>query len=246
MKKTYRFELCAESLEAAIAAQQGGADRLELCTNLRVSGLTPDPELLAATLQQINIPVHVLIRPRGGDFVYSDEEFVLMAQQVEEAKAAGAAGIAVGILLPDGRVDVPRTSELAVRARPMHVTFHRAFDEVTGYAEAANLSEALEEVIRTGADTLLTSGGAPNVLEGAARIGRLVTQAGSRIEIMAGGGLKLTNLAEVVQRSGVTTLHGSLSRARAVASPQEAQQALIEDIQEAIRLMQQECLEVTR
>lgn len=239
MKKSYRFELCAETLEAAIAAQQGGADRLELCTDLRVSGLTPSPELLAATLKHVSIPVHVLIRPRAGDFVYSAEEFAVMAQQIDEAKAAGAAGIAIGILLPDGRIDVPRTRQLAERAHPMHITFHRAFDE------AANLSEALEDVILSGADTLLTSGGAPNVHEGALSIGRLQIQAGDRLEIMAGGGLKLTNLIEVVNRSGTTTLHGSLSRSHAVASPEEAQQTLVEDIQEAIRLLQQECLEAT-
>jgi copper homeostasis protein len=279
MKKSYRFELCAETLEAAIAAERGGADRLELCTDLRVSGLTPSPRLLAETLQNVTIPVHVLIRPRAGNFVYSDEEFALMARQIDEAKAAGAHGIAVGILLPNGRIDVPRTRQLARRARPMHVTFHRAFDEVAKSAEvgklaeggkldevvkfdkvespgqfstpreitaadrAAEFSRALEDVIRTGADTLLTSGGAPNVLEGAAQISRLQSQAGDRLEIMAGGGLKLTNLAEVVQRSAVTTLHGSLSRVRPAASKEEAHQALVDDIKEAIRLLQQDCLE---
>jgi copper homeostasis protein len=245
MKKNYRFELCAETLEAAIAAQQGGADRLELCTDLHLSGLTPASALLAATLQHVSIPVHVLIRPRAGDFVYSAAEFALMLRQIDAAKAAGAHGIAVGILLPDGRIDVPRTRELANHARPMHVTFHRAFDEVAGYDKAATFSEALEDVILTGADTLLTSGGAPNVLEGATSIGRLQIQAGDRLAIMAGGGLKLSNLAEVVQRSGVTTLHGSLSRPRAALSKEEAQQALIADIREAIRLLEQETLEAT-
>lgn len=248
MKKSYRFELCAETLDAAIAAQQGGADRLELCTDLRVSGLTPSAELLAATLRHVSIPVHVLIRPRAGNFVYNEAEFALMARQIDEAKAAGAAGIAVGILLPNGRVDVSRTRELAERARPMHVTFHRAFDETRSAADAhsespAALAQALEDVIRTGADTLLTSGCAPNVLEGVSRLARLQVLSGDRLEIMAGGGLKLTNLAEVVQRSGVTTLHGSLSRARTVASKEEAHEALVADIKEAIRLLQQECLE---
>jgi len=240
MKKSYRFELCAETLEAAIAAQLGGADRIELCSDLRVSGLTPGPELLTATLAHLTIPVHVLIRPRAGDFVYTAEEFALMGRQIDEAKAAGAQGIAVGILLSNGRIDVARTRQLALRARPMHVTFHRAFDETANYDDPR---QALEDVIRTGAETLLTSGGEPNVLAGAATIGRLVIQAGDRIEIMAGGGLKLANLVEVVTRSGATTLHGSLSRARAVASPEEAQQALIADIREAIRLLEQESLE---
>ncbi|HEY9126358.1 MAG TPA: copper homeostasis protein CutC [Acidobacteriaceae bacterium] len=243
MKKSYRFELCAETIQAAIAAEQGGADRIELCTDLRVGGVTPAPALLAAALQHLTIPVHVLIRPRAGDFVYTPEEFVLMGRQIDEAKAAGAAGIAVGILLPNGRIDVPRTRELAERARPMHVTFHRAFDEIANSADASAVAEALENVILTGADTLLTSGCAPNVLEGAPTLSRLQLLAGDRIDIMAGGGLRLTNLAEVVNRSGVTTLHGSLSHRPPAASKEEAQQALVEDIREAIRLLQQECLE---
>ena len=243
MKKSYRFELCTETLEAAIAAEQGGADRLELCTDLRVSGLTPSAELLTATLKRVSIPVHVLIRPRAGDFVYSADEFALMGRQIDEAKTAGAHGIAVGILLPDGSIDVPRTRELAKRAHGMHITFHRAFDEIADSSNPAVIAKALEDVIRAGAQTLLTSGCSPNVLEGASRIGRLQMLAGDRLEIMAGGGLKLTNLVEVVNRSGVTTLHGSLNRARTVASPEEAYQALVSDIQEAIRLLQQECLE---
>lgn len=260
MKKSYRFELCAETLEAAIAAELGGADRIELCRDLRVSGLTPGPELLAATLRNLTIPIHVLIRPRAGNFVYSAEEFAQMAGEIDQAKAAGAAGIAVGILLPNGRVDIVRTRELAERARPMHVTFHRAFDEVGNHDEIGNrdqvardgqpanhdtLRQALEDVIRTGADTLLTSGGAANVLEGAATLGRLVAQAGDRIEIMAGGGLKLANLVEVVTRSGATTLHGSLSRPRAADTPEETQQTLVADIREAIRLLEHESLGVT-
>jgi copper homeostasis protein len=253
MRKAYRFELCAESLEAAQAAQAGGADRLELCTELAIGGVTPGRALLADTLKAVSIPVHVLIRPRGGDFVYSEAELALMRRQVEEAKALGAAGVAVGILLLNGQVDVPRTRELVELARPMCVTFHRAFDEVTGYDEVANNDEAvdleqifeqaLEDVIRTGADCLLTSGGAANVLEGADQIGRLLAQAGDRLEIMAGGGLKLNNLSEVVRISRVTSLHGSLSRARAVTPAQDSQSVLINDLREAIRLLQVECLE---
>jgi copper homeostasis protein len=241
MSKSFLFELCADNLEAARAAQAGGADRMELCEDLAVAGVTPSRELLAAVLGEVSIPVHVLIRPRGGDFVYSDEEFSLMRSQVEQVKAAGAAGVAIGVLLPDGRVDVERTRELFELARPMKVTFHRAFDE-TG-----NLEEALEDVILTGADSLLTSGGAATVLEGAEQIGRLQAQAGDRLEVMAGGGLRLKNLAEVVRRSGVTCLHGSLSRPASLSAVGLARQfALEEDLREAIRLLQQECLEPAR
>ena len=234
------FELCADSLEAAKTAQAGGADRLELCEELAISGVTPSSSLLAATLEAVSIPVHVLIRPRGGDFVYSDAEFSLMRSQIEDAKAAGAAGVAVGVLLPNGVVDVERTRELVELARPLNVTFHRAFDET------ANLEEALEDVIQTGADCLLTSGGAPNVLEGAEQIGRLQAQAGDRLELMAGGGLKLNNLSEVVRRSRVTCLHGSLSRTRSSSNGKAGKSVFEEDVREAIRLLQLECLEPAR
>jgi copper homeostasis protein len=236
MSRSFLFELCADSLEAARAAQAGGADRMELCEDLSIAGVTPSLPLLKAVLGEVSIPVHVLIRPRGGDFVYSSDELKLMRRQIEQAKAAGAAGVAVGVLQPDGRVDVERTRELFKVARPMKVTFHRAFDETS------DLDQALEDVIRSGADCLLTSGGSPNVLAGAEQIGRLQAQAGDRLEVMAGGGLKLQNLAEVVRRSGVTCLHGSLARSRNGSGPSQAS-VLEEDLREAIRLLQQECLE---
>jgi copper homeostasis protein len=241
MRNPFLFELCADSLEAAKTAQAGGADRIELCAELAIDGVTPSDALLAATLKAISIPVHVLIRPRGGDFVYSEAELKRMRNQIKHAKAAGAAGIAVGVLRADGKVDVERSSELAALARPMKVTFHRAFDET------ANLEEALEDVILTGADCLLTSGGAANVLEGAEQIGRLQVLAGERLEVMAGGGLKLSNLSEVVRRSRVTCLHGSLSRTRRTNNQGDSAKSVFEeDVREAIRLLQQECLEPAR
>jgi copper homeostasis protein len=243
------FELCADSLEAARAAQAGGADRMELCEDLAISGVTPSPALLRAVLETVSIPVHVLIRPRGGDFVYSGEEFDRMRLQIEQSRAAGAAGVALGVLLSDGRVDVLRTRELVELARPMHVTFHRAFD-VTSRDEYG-MDEALEDVIDTGADSLLTSGGAPNVLVGAEQIGRMQALSGDRLEVMAGGGLKLANLVEVVRRSGVTCLHGSLSRMRVAGAGSPANLArlqadLEQDLREAIRLLQLECLKPAR
>jgi copper homeostasis protein len=205
MKKIL-FELCAETLGAALAGERGGAARIELCSELRIGGITPSEALIAATLQAVAIPVHVLIRPRGGDFVYSDEEFERMRRQVDWVRKAGAAGVVLGVLLADGRVDVARSRELVECARPMRVTFHRAFDETP------DLAEALEAVIETGADCLLTSGGAQDVLTGAAQIARLVEQARGRIQIMAGGGLRLGNMADVLARTGVGWLHGSLKR----------------------------------
>jgi copper homeostasis protein len=240
--KTLQFEVCVETLEAARAAEGGGANRIELCADLAVGGVTPASDLITATVAAVAIPVHVLIRPRDGDFVYSEAEFELMKSQINEAKRAGAAGIAVGVLLPDLRVDVARSRELVELARPMRTTFHRAFDETP------NLAAALEDVIATGADCLLTSGGEANVLAGSESIARVCRLANDRLEVMAGGGLRLENLAEVVRKTGVAFLHASLNRKNSegfvslqhgsVPQPQSA--LLEEDVREALRLFQQE------
>jgi copper homeostasis protein len=167
-----------------------------------------------------------------------------MRRQVEQAKAAGARGVAIGVLLPDGRVDVERSSELAALARPMCVTFHRAFDETP------DLEEALEAVVQTGSDCLLTSGGEPDVLTGAESIARLSNLAAGRLDIMAGGGLRLASLVEVLRRTGVSYFHGSLTRKllergggapksnghRAATGPV----VLEADVREAVRLLHQE------
>lgn len=233
MKATF-FELCAENLQSAVAAEEGGADRIELCVELAVGGVTPPAALMKETLRAVTIPIHVLIRPRAGDFVFSGEEFERMLQDVEAAKRAGASGIATGVLLADGHVDVERTRALIAAARPMDVTFHRAFDET------ADLPRALEDVIEAGADSLLTSGGAPDVLRGAATIRALAAQAAGRIQIIAGGGLRLTNLADVVRLSGVLSLHGSLSRRTGeIAGPARA-----EDVEEALRLLRAHAAEL--
>lgn len=235
------FELCVESLEAARAAQAGGANQIELCAGLAGGGVTPPADLMTAAVHAVSIPVSVLIRPRFGAFAFTPEEFALMRRQIELARRAGAAAVALGLLLPDRRVDVPRTRELVELARPMTVTFHRAFDE------APDLSAALEDVIATGAHCLLTSGGSPDVLSGAAVIGGLRRQARGRIRIMAGGGLRTRNLAEVVRRSGVTMLHSSLTRANGITphaggdgpSPLSPADLLQSDLREAICLFHQ-------
>jgi copper homeostasis protein len=228
------FELCIESLDAARAAVAGGADRIELCSALDRGGITPSPEMMTANFRSLAIPVHVLIRPRSGKFVYSPEEYALMRRQIEQAKNAGAGGVAIGLLDADGRVDVERTRALVDLARPMDVTFHRAFDE------SRNLGEALEDVIATGANNLLTSGGAADVLTGAKLIGVLRRQAGGRIRIIAGGGLQLETLVEVVRRAGVYSLHGSLSRKNGRAAATENGTTLEADVREAIRLLKGE------
>jgi copper homeostasis protein len=228
------FELCAETKEAACAAESGGANRIELCTELERGGLTPSEELIAASVRALAIPVYVLIRPRAGSFVFSAEEFALMRIQIAAARQAGASGVAVGVLREDGRVDVEHTRELVELAAPMAVTFHRAFDETP------DLSESLERVIESGAEALLTSGGAKEVLGGAERICALKRQAGDRIRIIAGGGLKLETLTEVVRRSGVSCLHGSLKRKNGAQAAGESPQAIEADVREAVRLLRRE------
>ncbi|HWE86152.1 MAG TPA: copper homeostasis protein CutC [Terracidiphilus sp.] len=232
--KAMLFELCAENLESAIAAQDGGADRIELCADLAVGGLTPPPDLMTEAVNALDIPVHVLIRPRAGDFVFSCGEFDDMRHQIDAVKRAGASGIATGILLANGCVDIERTRALIDQARPMDVTFHRAFDETPG------LAQALEDVIEAGADSLLTSGGAPNVLSGAATIRSLAEQAGGRIPLIAGGGLRLETLAEVIRISGIYCLHGSLSR----RNGNGAAPVLVSDIREAVRLLRAHAAEL--
>lgn len=223
------FEACVESLEAARAAELGGANRIELCSRIDIGGVTPSPVLMAVCVGAVSIPVHVLVRPRAGDFVFTSAEHEEMRRQIEAARDAGASGVALGVLRADGRVDVERTRALIELARPMSITFHRAFDETS------DRRQALEDVITSGADSLLTSGGADNVLSGAAAIAELARQSAGRIQILAGGGLRLANLLEVVRRSGVLSLHGSLTRETVQGQPR----GLERSVREALRLLRE-------
>jgi len=189
------IEAAVESLDAARAAARGGAHRLELCTDLAHGGTTPDLNLLQA---QLPIPAFVLVRPRAGDFAYTDAEHRTMLEQIARAKRAGAHGIVTGDLSLD------RTRDLIAAARPLPVTFHRAFDVFPDPVEA------LERLIGLGVERVLTSGGAPTAPEGAAQIGRLVVQAKGRIGILPGGGIDATNVARLVRQTGVNEVHFSV------------------------------------
>jgi copper homeostasis protein len=200
------FELCAESIQACLAAREGGADRIELCTALSEGGLTPSHGLTRAAVLRSGLPVHVLLRPRGGDFLYTDDEFALMREDLLHARTLGASGFVLGILRTDGTVDMERTRELVDLAAPLEITFHRAFDYTV------SLDQALEDVIATGCRRVLTSGGERDVLSGANRLARLVELAAGRIEIAAGGGLRIKDAAALAHTTRASHFHGSLRR----------------------------------
>jgi copper homeostasis protein len=200
------FELCAETMDACLAARAGGARRIELCSGLSEGGITPSHGLIVEAVERSGLPVHVLVRPRGGSFVYSAAEIEVMRRDILHVMELGAAGVVFGILRPDGRVDVEATRELVELARPLEVTFHRAFDMTP------SLPQALEDVIASRADRLLTSGGKRDVVAGSAALAELVRLAGDRIKVAVGGGLRLENAASLARATHAKHFHGSLRR----------------------------------
>jgi copper homeostasis protein len=196
------LEIAAGSLASALAAQEGGADRVELCSALAEGGITPSHGMLAVVRDRVRIPVYVLIRPRGGDFLYDDAEFEIMRRDVETCAQLGFDGVVIGALDADGVVD-PRCRELVAAAGKLGVTFHRAIDA------SADLAQALERIIDLGCERVLTSGGQANALAGADVIAGLVEQGGGRISIMAGAGVRSQNLVEVARLTRAHEFHGS-------------------------------------
>ena len=196
-------EACVNSPESAIEAEKGGAHRVELCDNLYEGGTTPSAAAIIVTGLSITIDLHVLIRPRGGDFLYSGIAFDVMKQDILFCKQNGVKGVVTGILKANGEVDIERTRELVEIAYPMNVTFHRAFDM------AAEPFQALEDIIATGCNRLLTSGLCNKAWEGRDLIVGLVQKANGRIIIMAGSGINAENAEKLVQFTGVTEIHTS-------------------------------------
>ena len=196
-------EACVNSVTSAIEAEKGGAHRVELCDNLYEGGTTPSAATIVLTSQKIEIDLHVLIRPRGGDFLYSELEFEVMLQDIAYCKKNGVNGVVIGVLKANGHIDVKRTNELVKAAYPMNVTFHRAFDMVN------DPFKALEDIIATGCNRILTSGLANKAWDGREMIANLVRMSGDRIVIMAGSGINPENAEKLVQFTGVKELHTS-------------------------------------
>jgi copper homeostasis protein len=202
------IEICVEGIDGLAAAQAGGADRVELCASLLEGGLTPSMGVIKQAVAVAMIPFYVIIRPRGGDFLYSELEFLTMLDDVRACREMGVPGVVVGCLTADGRIDESRMGELVEAARPTKVTCHRAFDM------ARDPEEAIEALVRCGVDRVLTSGQRDSALEGIDVLRRIHDVARGRILIMACGGLDESNIAEVLLRSGADELHFKATVAR--------------------------------
>ncbi|HEY9134031.1 MAG TPA: copper homeostasis protein CutC [Dyella sp.] len=202
-----KLEIAANSLASALAAQAGGAARVELCSGLELGGLTPSPAIVAMVREQLRIPLYVLIRPRAGDFLYDDDECEAMRRDIEYCVAQGCDGVVIGVLDAQGQVDTGRCRSLIAAAGKLGVTFHRAFDLCRESARA------LEEIVALGCERVLTSGAQASALEGAALIRACVDQAAGRIAIMPGAGVNSRNIAALVAATGASEFHASAKQA---------------------------------
>jgi len=198
-------EACVDSVASSRAAERGGARRLELCDALFDGGTTPSAGMIAACKASVSIPVVVMIRPRGGGFVYSDAERDVMRRDIIVARELGADGVVIGGLRPDGTIDLELVHVLVEGAHELPVTFHRAFDLI------ANQTDGLEQLIDAGVGRVLTSGGANTALEGAPRIAALVNQSRGRLGIIAGGGVRENNVREIISLTGVEEVHARIA-----------------------------------
>ena len=199
-----KLEICANSYQSAKNAQEAGAHRIELCQELSVGGITPSYGLLKKVIEELDIPVFVLIRPRSGNFVYSDDEFQIMKTDIQLCKDLGCKGIVSGVLKPDNKLDVERTKVLIELSKPLPFTFHRAFDEVN------NPKESLEQLIDLGVDRVLTSGQESSAEKGLELIQELHRISNNRIMILAGGGLNSKNV-ELFNEADLSEIHASAS-----------------------------------
>lgn len=199
----YTFEVAVDSVESALTAQKAGANRIELCAGLAMGGITPSHSMIAVAHQHLNIPINVMIRPRRGDFLYSDIEFEIMQRDIDYAKSLNVNGVVLGILRADGSVDIDRTRILIEQARPLKVTFHRAFDMTV------DPFQALDNLMMLGVDTVLTSGQQDSAVMGLSLIADLIRRAVTDIKIMPGAGITPDNIRKIVEGSSTTEFHFS-------------------------------------
>lgn len=211
MNPDFALEVCVDSVASCLAAEEGGATRVELCANLFEGGTTPSAGTIREARKNLSIGLHAILRPRGGDFCYSASEFASMEYDLQLAKELGADGVVIGILTPDGQVDMARTGRLVEQARPLKVTFHRAFDMTP------DPERALQDLLRLQIDLLLTSGQERTACEGIPLLARLAQLAGDRLRIMPGGGVTERNIHRIVRETGARDVH--VSARRRVASP---------------------------
>lgn len=197
------LECCVDSLESALAAERGGADRLELCAGLVIGGLTPSPCLFEKIREESDIRIHVLIRPRFGDFCYTEAETSIMCREIEEFCRLGAEAVVIGALLPDGNLDIEAMKRMKEAAGDMDVTLHRAFDV------AKDPFETLELAAELGIHTILTSGQADHCLAGKELLGKLQKVSAGRIEILAGAGVDAEAIRRLAPETGITSFHMS-------------------------------------
>lgn len=213
LKENIIMEVCVDSLESAIAAEKGGADRIELCQNLMAGGTTPSLGLIELVKEYIGIDISVMIRPRSGDFCYSNCEMEVMKKDIEVVRKIGIDGIVTGILTYNGEIDVNRMRKLIEIAKPIPITFHRAFDMVK------DPFKALDKLVGLGVKRILTSGQENSAVDGIDLISQLVKRANSEIIIMAGGGINSGNVASIIKNTGVNEIH--LSGKKRVSSKME-------------------------
>ena len=202
---SFTLEICCYNFQSCMIAAASGAHRIELCADAAEGGTTPGFGTIKRVKEKVSIDVYPIIRPRGGDFFYDDDEFIMMKTEILLCKELGCEGVVIGMLKQDGSIDKDRCRQLVALAYPMGVTFHRAFDR------AINPFEALEDIIQTGCERILTSGHKPTALEGAQLLDELIRQANDRIIIMPGSGIRAANIAEVAKKTGAAEFHSSAS-----------------------------------
>lgn len=225
-----RVEICANGLASALTAEQGGADRIELCRSLELDGLTPNPRTVRATIEKLQIPVHLLIRPRDGNFIHTDKEIKTIIGQIAMAQDTGCAGVVCGALNSRNEIDLEVTRKLLQVAGNLHFTFHRAFDQISDQASA------LEQLIDLGVNRVLTSGGELSALKGIKSLSRLLKQANGRIEIMPGAGINSSNVNQFLD-AGFKSIHlsASLNKGSGQSGSPRTQLAEVRAVVEKVR-----------